>query len=282
MASTVTRTSPSAARPAGGATASATGRTGASRAAAGTSRTAARAAARTAAAVVGSALTAVALVLIWVARSRVDRPVYVSELGADGEPTAALFEAALLLVVAGGLLVAWAGRGLRAARAGRGTQPGRGTQAGRGTRAAGRLLGAWTVSTSIAAASGLFLVASQVPCTAGCPLPVGSTFTVQDLVHTTSAVLAFAAACVAMLQASFVAGRGRLRVLSMTSGVSVALIAATGGLLSLLRVGTDVGGVLELVATTIAIGWLIVLGVSTLGISPGDADRARASVRAPA
>jgi len=276
MASTVTRTSPSAARPAGGATASATGRTGASRAAAGTSRTAARAAARTAAAVVGSALTAVALVLIWVARSRVDRPVYVSELGADGEPTAALFEAALLLVVAGGLLVAWAGRGLRAARAGRGTQ------AGRGTRAAGRLLGAWTVSTSIAAASGLFLVASQVPCTAGCPLPVGSTFTVQDLVHTTSAVLAFAAACVAMLQASFVAGRGRLRVLSMTSGVSVALIAATGGLLSLLRVGTDVGGVLELVATTIAIGWLIVLGVSTLGISPGDADRARASVRAPA
>ena len=276
MASTVSRTSPSAARPAGGATASATGRTGASRAAAGTSRTAARAAARTAAAVVGSALTAVALVLIWVARSRVDRPVYVSELGADGEPTAALFEAALLLVVAGGLLVAWAGRGLRAARAGRGTQ------AGRGTRAAGRLLGAWTVSTSIAAASGLFLVASQVPCTAGCPLPIGATFTVQDLVHTTSAVLAFAAACVAMLQASFVAGRGRLRVLSMTSGVSVALIAATGGLLSLLRVGTDVGGVLELVATTIAIGWLIVLGASTLGTGPGDADRARAPVRAAA
>ena len=272
MASTVSRTSPSAARPAGGATASVTGSTGRT----GASRAAAESASRTAAAVAGSALTAVALVLIWVARSRVDRPVYVSELGADGEPTAALFEAALLLVVAGGLLVAWAGRGLRAARAGRGTQ------AGRGTRAAGRLLGAWTVSTSIAAASGLFLVASQVPCTAGCPLPVGATFTVQDLVHTTSAVLAFAAACVAMLQASFVAGRGRLRVLSSTSGVSVALIAATGGLLSLLRVGTDVGGVLELVATTIAIGWLIVLGVSTLGSGHGDADRARASVRAAA
>ena len=269
MASTVSRTSPSAARPAGGAIAASPRRTGASRAAA-------ESASRIAAAVAGSALTAVALVLIWVARSRVDRPVYVSELGADGEPTAALFEAALLLVVAGGLLVAWAGRGLRAARAGRGTQ------AGRGTRAARCLLGAWTVSTSIAAASGLFLVASQVPCTAGCPLPVGSTFTMQDLVHTTSAVLAFAAACVAMLQASFVAGRGRLRVLSMTSGVSVALIAATGGLLSLLRVGTDVGGVLELVATTIAIGWLIVLGVSTLGSGHGDADRARASVRAAA
>jgi len=260
MASTVSRTSPSATRRADGATAPATARAGASRPAAGT-------ASRTAAAVAGSALTAVALALIWVARSRVDRPVYVSELGADGEPTAALFEAALLLVVAGGLLVAWAGRGMRA---------------GRGTRAAGRLLGAWTVSASIVTASGLFLVASQVPCTAGCPLPVGATFTVQDLVHTTSAVLAFAAACVAMLQASFVAGRRRLRVLSMTSGVSVALIAATGGLLSLLRVGTDVGGVLELVATTIAIGWLIVLGASTLGTGPGDADRARAPVRAAA
>jgi len=254
MASTVTRTSPSATRPAGGATVSATGRAGASRAAAETAW-------RTATAVVGSALTAVALALIWVARSRVDRPVYVSELGADGEPTAALFEAALLLVVAGGLLVAWAGRG---------------------TRAAGRLLEAWTVSASIVTASGLFLVASQVPCTAGCPLPIGATFTVQDLVHTTSAVLAFAAACVAMLQASFVAGRRRLRVLSMSSGVSVALIAAAGGLLSLLRVGTDVGGVLELVATTIAIGWLIVLGASTLGTGHGDADRARASVRAAA
>ncbi|WP_209559815.1 DUF998 domain-containing protein [Frigoribacterium sp. PvP032] len=267
MASTVSRTSPSAARPTGGATASGSARS-----------TTSCTTSRTVAAGVGSALTAVALVLIWVARSRVDRPVYVSELGADGEPTAALFEAALLLVVAGGLLVAWAARGLRA---------------GRGMRAAGRLLGAWTVSTSIATASGLFLVASQVPCTAGCPLPVGATFTVQDLVHTTSAVLAFTAACVAMLQASFVAGRRRLRVLSMLSGVSVALIAAAGGLLSLLRVGTDVGGVLELVATTIAIGWLIVLGVSTLGTGsqtgpvrgrshPAEADRTRASVRAAA
>lgn len=275
MASSVSRTSPSATRRAGGATAPATARAGASRPAAGT-------ASHTVAAVAGSALMATALALIWVARSRVDRPVYVSELGADGEPTAALFEAALLLVVAGGLLVAWAGRGLRAARgtrAGRGT---RGMRAGRGTRAAGRLLGAWTVSASIVTASGLFLVASQVPCTARCPLPVGATFTVQDLVHTTSAVLAFAAASVAMLQASFVAGRRRLRVLSMLSGVSVALIAAAGGLLSLLRVGTDVGGVLELVATTIAIGWLIVLGASTLGTGHGDADRARASVRAAA
>ncbi|RII95495.1 DUF998 domain-containing protein [Clavibacter michiganensis] len=217
-------------------------------------------AARTFAAALGGAVTLCALALIWMARSQVDRPVYVSELGADGEPTAQLFELALLLVVAGGLLVAWAGRGIRA------TPP---------------VLRAWSVSTSVTAAAALFLVASQVPCTAGCPLPVGATFSWQDLVHTSAAVLAFAAASLAMLQASLADGGRALRLLSLTCGIAVAVIAGTGGILSLLRFATDIGGFLELLATTIAIGWLVVFagaarGVETVSVRPRAALRATA------
>lgn len=197
---------------------------------------------RTAVALAGCLSAGFGLALVWLARGRVDRPVYVSELGADGEPTAALFEVALLLVVVAGICVAWAGRG---------------------TRSALPLLGAWSVSTSVGAAAGLFLVASQVPCTAGCPLPVGPAATVQDAVHTGAAVVAFGAACVAMLQAAS-ASRGRvLRLLSAVCGIAVALIAGTGGVLSLVGTATDLGGVLELVATSIAISWLIVFGATT-------------------
>ena len=162
---------------------------------------------RSVVAAAGCATAAAAIVLIWALRGQVDRAVYVSELGADGEPTAALFEVALLLVVLGGACVAWAGRGVRSSV---------------------RLLGAWTVSTSIGVAAALFLVASQVPCTAGCPLPVGPSATLQDAIHTSSAVLAFAAACVAMLQASFAAGHRALRVLSMSCGLFVALVGRRG------------------------------------------------------
>ncbi|WKK70681.1 hypothetical protein Q0F99_12795 [Rathayibacter oskolensis] len=49
-------------------------------------------------------------------------------------------------------------------------------------------------------AAGCFALASQVTCTAGCPLPVGPTFSWQDLIHTSAAVLGFAAACMAMLR----------------------------------------------------------------------------------
>jgi len=197
---------------------------------------------RPAVALAGCLSAGLGLALVWLARSRVDRPVYVSELGADGEPTAALFEVALLLVVVAGVCVAWAGRGIRS------TLP---------------VLGAWSVSASVGVAAGLFLVASQVPCTAGCPLPVGPTATAQDAVHTGAAVLAFTAACVAMLQAASTS-RGRvLRLLSVVCGIAVALIAATGGVLSLVGVATDVGGVLELIATSIAISWLVVFGATT-------------------
>jgi hypothetical protein len=190
---------------------------------------------------VGVACVAVvaALVIIWAARLTVDRVIYVSGLGAEGEPTAGWFEAALLLLVAGGTVIALAARRIRSSP---------------------RILRAWTPTISLLIACGFFLVASQVTCTSGCPLPVGPTFTVQDFTHTLAAVLAFAAACWAMLQASFAVGQKAIARFSLVSGIAVAVIAATGGILSLLRFGTDVGSVLELVATTIAILWLASFG----------------------
>ena len=208
---------------------------------------------RNAVAGIGSAFVGVALAIIWVARLSVDRPIYVSGLGAHSEPTAGWFEAALLLLVAGGFMVSWVTKGLRSTAA---------------------LLRLWTPSLSVAIASSLFLVASQVPCTTGCPLPVGPAFTWQDLIHTTVAVLAFAFAALAMLQTSFVSGHTTLRRLSLGAGIATALVAAAGGILSLLQFRTDIGSMLELVATTIGMGWLIIFGLAT-ALSP----EARAETR---
>ncbi len=193
-------------------------------------------------AVAGCLLVGVSLVLIWASRLTVPRPIYVSELGADGAPTAAVFEIALLALVAGAVAIGWVGRGIRSTV---------------------WLLGGWTPSVSLWVAAAGFLVSSQVTCTAGCPLPLGATFTGQDLAHTVAAVIAFGAACVAMLQASYAAGHRGLARLSLLCGVSVAVIAAAGGILSILRFGTDVGSAMELAATSIATGWLIVFGLAT-------------------
>lgn len=192
-----------------------------------------------AAALTGSVLVIAALTLIWLARLTVERELYVSELGATGEPTAEIFRLALLLVVGGGALIAFAGRALR-------------------SRA--RFLRAWTPAVSLWVACGFFLVAAQVTCTQGCPVPYGDSFTWQDLTHIVCAVLAFAASVWAMLQVSFVDGRRKLALFSRVCGASVAIIAATGGILSLIGFATDLGSRLELVATTIAIGWVAVFG----------------------
>lgn len=193
------------------------------------------------AAVLGSVAVLVALGLIWGARLSVPRDLYVSELGAEGEPTAHVFEAALLLIVAGGAAVAWSGRRVRSSV---------------------RILSAWTPAVSLWAGCALFLFASQVTCSPGCPLPVGATFTWQDFLHTLSAVLAFAAACWAMLQTSFARAHPALAGWSLAGCLLVAVIAGTGGLFSLFRFQVAFGSHLEFVATTIAIAWLIVFGVS--------------------
>lgn len=211
-----------------------------------------RPAARAAVALGGSALVAVALTIIWIARLSTDRVLYVSGLGADGEPTAGWFELALLLLVAGGFAVASTARGLRASV---------------------RWLRIGTPALSVGLSSTLFLLASQVPCTSGCPVPIGDTFTWQDLIHTTAAVIAFALAAIAMLQTSFVRGRPLLRALSFGAGVTTAVIAAAGGILSLLQFRTDIGSMLELVATTVGMGWLIILGAATARERPAPAVR---------
>jgi hypothetical protein len=194
------------------------------------------------AAVVGSLLVLGALAIIWGARFTIPRELYVSELGAQGMPTAEWFRAALLMIVAGGSLVAWAGRHVRSRV---------------------RLLSLWTPAVSLWIGCGLFLFASQVTCTAGCPLPYGDTFTWQDFSHTLAAVLAFAFACWAMLQSAFAQGHRVLAILSAVTGILVAGIAATGGLFSLFRFQQELGSRLEFVATTLAIAWLVLFGVTT-------------------
>jgi hypothetical protein len=194
------------------------------------------------AAVFGCVAVAAALIIIWAARLTVARELYVSELGAQGEPTAGWFESALLLIVVGGSAIAWAGRRVRSSVT---------------------VLRAWTPAISLWVGCSFFLFASQVTCTSGCPLPYGSTFTWQDFLHTLAAVLAFAAACFAMLQTSFAREHRLLAGLSLATGILVAAIAATGGLFSLFRFQAAFGSRLEFVATTLAIGWLIVFGVVT-------------------
>lgn len=191
------------------------------------------------AAIVGCVLVTLALAIIWGARLTVQRELYVSELGAQGEPTAKWFEAALILVVVGGSAVAWAGRHVR-------------SSAG--------VLSRWTPAVSLWIASALFLFASQVTCTPGCPIPYGATFNPQDFAHTLAAVLAFVAACWAMLQTSFAREHRLLAVLSIVMGLLVGGIAATGGLFSLFRFQVVLGSRLEFVATTLAIAWLVVFG----------------------
>lgn len=194
-----------------------------------------------AAAIVGCVLVAAALAIIWAARLSIPRELYVSELGAEGMPTAKWFEAALLLIVVGGSAIAWAGRRVRSRL---------------------RVLAAWTPAISLWIGCGFFLFASQVTCTSGCPLPYGDTFNLQDFLHTLAAVLAFAAACWAMLQSSFAKGHRVLAVFSGLTGILVAVIAGTGGMLSLLKFQQAFGSRLEFVATTLAIAWLIVFGVT--------------------
>jgi hypothetical protein len=193
------------------------------------------------ASLVGSVLVLAALVIIWAARLSIHAAIYVSDLGATGMPTAKAFELSLLLIVAGGSLIAFAGKDIRSRL---------------------RILAAWTPAVSLWIACGFFLVASQVTCTAGCPLPYGPTFDWQDVTHITCATLAFFAACWGMLQTSFALDHRILARFSRASGISVGVIAGIGGLCSITNFQVAFGSVLELVATTLAIAWVIVLGAS--------------------
>ncbi|MCS5713862.1 DUF998 domain-containing protein [Herbiconiux sp. CPCC 205716] len=211
---------------------------------------------RAAALILAAALAAIGLVLIWVARLHADRYLYVSELGAIGEPTAEVFRWAMTSVAVGAAITALA------------MPPGSLTPRGRALRAV-------PPAVVLLAAAAAFAVASQVTCTRYCPLPVGPGFTWQDLVHTTAAVVGFVGASWVMLQVASDARLKRLARFSLVAALAVALIAATGGILSLLRFGTELGGLLELTATTVALAWLV--GLSLLLAT----ETARRPVRRP-
>jgi hypothetical protein len=194
-----------------------------------------------AASITGSVLVTAALVIIWVARLSIPQDIYVSGLGATGMPTARAFEIALLLIVAGGSLIAFAGRDIRSRV---------------------RILAAWAPAVTLWIASGFFLVASQVTCTPGCPLPYGPTFDWQDVTHITCATLAFVAACWGMLQTSFAENHRVLARFSLTMAIAVGVVAGVGGLCSLAQVAVNIGSRCELLATTLAIAWVVVVGIS--------------------
>lgn len=197
-------------------------------------------------ALAGTLCMAAALVLLWVVRLSVPYDLYVSELGAQGMPTAKAFQIVLLLIVAGGALIAVAGRRIRSR---------------------GRILRWWPPSISLAIASAFFLVDSQVTCTAGCPLPIGATFTLQDFVHVSAAVLAFAAASWTILQCAFAVGHPALARFSIVAAIAVAAISSAGGLMSVFRFEVELGSRLELVATTIGLAWVVVFGASLVAAS---------------
>jgi hypothetical protein len=194
-------------------------------------------------ALAGTLAVLAALIIIWAARLTVPRDLYVSELGAEGEPTARWFQVALVLIVVGGVAIGWVGRDIR-------SRP--------------RILNLWAPSMSLFVACGGFLIASQVTCTAGCPVPYGPLFTWPDFIHTTSAVIAFAAACWTIFQCAFAVGHRALRRFSLVASISVAVIAGAGGLMSLLDWNANFGSRLELVATTIGLAWILVFGLVLL------------------
>jgi hypothetical protein len=189
------------------------------------------------------------LVMIWAERLTVPYPVYVSELGARGAPTAGPFAVALLLIAAGGFSIAVASGHIRSSA---------------------RWLDRWAPAVTLGFAAVCFVLASQVTCSANCPVPlIDPRSTPQDLIHTVSAVIGFAAACFAMLQVGFSRRLPRVSWLSRMSCLAVAAITIVGGLLAIVRVGADVGAWLELIGTSVAVGWIAVYAVALTRIPVG-------------
>jgi len=93
---------------------------------------------------VGTVAVLGGLTVIWAARLTVDHPVYVSELGAQGSPTSAVFAVALLLIAAGGFSIALASGHVRSSV---------------------RWLDRWAPAASLGFAGLCFVIASQVTCT---------------------------------------------------------------------------------------------------------------------
>ena len=206
------------------------------------------------------------LTIIWAARLTVPYAVYVSELGAHGAATAGAFAVALLLIASGGFAIALASGHVRSSAP---------------------VLSRWAPAVTLAFAAVCFVLASQVTCSAYCPVPlVDPKSTPQDLIHTVSAVLGFGAACFAMLQVGFSRALPRVSRLSRVSCATVAVITIIGGLLAIVRVGADVGAWLELIGTTVAVAWIAVYAVALtripLAVAPEPVEALAETVADPA
>jgi hypothetical protein len=190
---------------------------------------------------VGSLAATAGLVIIWAARASVNHPIYVSELGAVGMPTARPFAIAFIVIAVGGALVALGSRSLHARI---------------------RLLDTWPPAVTIGVASVCFVVASQVTCSYGCPVPLANPrSTPGDLIHTLFAVLGFTLACFAMLQVAFAHGHRALSRVSLLACALVAAITIVGGILAILHLVTTMGALFEFIGASVAVGWLVLYGL---------------------
>ena len=165
-------------------------------------------------------------------RASHERWYYISEFGARGLSTEADFRVGFTMLALGLLLAAWPLRRIR-------TKP-------------------WPVWGTIALAGVVFLVASQVNCTEGCPGLGNPNASVQDLVHIWFAIAGFVLGCIAMLQIAFTSGR-RLRALTLTAMALVAVISSTGGILSLAGSQGEIGAICEHIAAGIGVAWLVLI-----------------------
>lgn len=214
----------------------------------------------------GASALVTSLTTIWLIRLGTDVDIYVSGFGATGRSTALVFNTALAGVGAGGLLIAIASRRIHAPSA---------------------ALAAFAWCLGFASLS--FVAASRITCTLGCPIPFTADASWQDAVHVGLACLGFGLAIIAIL----ISGKlgAEFRRLVWPTVIGVAIPAATGGFLSLLGVALGLGGWLELVATTVALSWLIVAGVqigvilraqvgseALVGVAP-PADKVKLSVK---
>ncbi|MGO1538004.1 MAG: DUF998 domain-containing protein [Leucobacter sp.] len=187
---------------------------------------------------VGAGLAFTGLSIIWVLRIIAhDRSIYVSGFGAQGEPSAAIFNFALATVGTGAILIAIAT-----------------FLSSRATDLVSKIAALLTVGGVS------FVLSAVVSCSPGCPVPFTTGAELRDVVHVALAVIGFASAGFAMLL-SFRLGTHFSRIVP-PAVVCLAVPVSAGALLTVLDLShLPAGGWLELTATTVGLLWLIVFAV---------------------
>ncbi len=182
-------------------------------------------------------------VAIWLLRIDYDGYVYVSGLGATGQATANAFNLALLGLGLGGVALAAVVRLRQPLPAPR---------------------SAHLIWASLLCSGACFVVASRVPCSAGCPVPGTAEFTLSDAVHLTAAIIGFVLACLAMLCVAVSPGPRSARRIAIASCAVVGGLSAAGGLLALVSPEAGVGAWFEFAAMTAAVCWLVLYAAGSI------------------